>query len=211
MKNLNNERIQYCLQHSQALDKATELALRSTNLYAYHPEMASAPIQGKYLKNMCQIKQANNILEIGTFSGYATLCMAEGMHPDGKIESIELDPENYSIAKKNIEASPFSSRIKLYLGNAIEIIPTLGSNYDLVFIDAAKKLYWEFFELILPKMQSGGLILVDNVLWFDKVIKKDKDSTTQAIHDFNIKISKDHRIDHFILPIEDGIQVLIKK
>jgi len=211
VKNQNNKRIQYCIKNSEDLEKETELAFRNTQIYAYHPEMASAPLQGRYLKMMCQIKKPKCILEIGTFTGFATLCMAEGLEKESEIHTIEFDPENYVLAKNNISNSPYKDQINLYQGDALDIIPKLEQKFDFVFIDAAKKKYIQFFDLVLPKVIQGGIILVDNVLWFDKVMEDRKDPTTLAIDEFNLKIKNDDRVNHFLLPIEDGIQVILKK
>ena len=151
------------------------------------------------------------ILEIGTFTGYATLCLAEGLHHEGKIHTIDLNEELQDRVQSYFDASEFADQIHYHIGNATVIIPDLHESFDLAFIDADKKNNLLYFELILDKMKSGGLILIDNVLWKGRVFQESPDKQTQQILDLNEALASDPRVEKLILPVRDGLYVLRKK
>ena len=172
------------------------------------PQMISGHYQGRLLSLLSQLKQPQTILEVGTFTGYATLCLAEGLQADGKIITIDKNEEFKVIQDKYFELSPYRSQINQLLGNAREIIPELNEKFDLVFIDADKRYYPEYYDMLLPKMNKGGLILADNVLWYGKVVQDNaKDAETTALKKYNEILSQDERVEVLILPVRDGISV----
>lgn len=174
-----------------------------------NPKMLSGSYQGRILSLLSKIKQPNAILEIGTYTGYATLCLAEGLTKNGIIHTIDNNEELQSIQLKYFNKSPYKNQIKQHLGNALEIIPTLDLKFDIVFIDADKINYANYFHAVIQKMNSGGLIISDNVLWKGKVVEpitiKDKD--TPALVAYNKLIKEDPRIETVLLPIRDGLTV----
>lgn len=174
-----------------------------------NPKMLSGSYQGRILSLLSKIKQPNAILEIGTYTGYATLCLAEGLTKNGIIHTIDNNEELQSIQLKYFNKSAYKNQIKQHLGNALEIIPTLDLKFDIVFIDADKINYANYFHAVIQKMNSGGLIISDNVLWKGKVVEpitiKDKD--TPALVAYNKLIKEDPRIETVLLPIRDGLTV----
>ena len=172
------------------------------------PQMISGHYQGRLLSLLSKLIQPKTILEVGTFTGYATLCLAEGLPADGKIITIDKNEEFKVIQDKYFELSPYRSQINQLLGNAREIIPGLNKKFDLVFIDADKRYYPEYYDMLLPKMNKGGLILADNVLWYGKVVQENaKDAETTALKKYNDILSQDERVEVLILPVRDGISV----
>lgn len=153
------------------------------------------------------------ILELGTFTGYSALCMAEALPENGEIHTIEIDDEIEDFTRSHLEQSPFGDRIFLYIGNALDIVPTLNRTFDLVFIDADKRMYSEYFDLVFDRVRSGGFILADNTLWDGKVVERPPKSDLQTIgvQTFNDKIAKDNRIEKVILPLRDGLTIIRKK
>ncbi len=172
------------------------------------PQMISGAYQGRLLSLLSKIKQPKHILEVGTFTGFATLCLAEGLSPEGIIHTIDKNDEFQAIQHKYFEKSAYRDKIKQYLGNARDIIPTLPQKFDLVFIDADKRYYPQYFEMILPKMNKGGLILADNVLWYGKVVDENaKDAETKALKEYNEILAQDSRVEVVVLPVRDGISM----
>ena len=206
---LSDDLENYIAQHSQAEPELLAALNRETHLKIMQPRMLSGHFQGRVLSMLSKIIRPNQILEIGTYTGYAALCLAEGLAPNGQLHTIELNDELSIIQQKYFNLSPYKNQIKPYYGNAREIIPTLTQNFDLVFIDADKESYATYFDLILPKMNSGGIILSDNVLWSGKVVEpvKTNDKSTQAIMAYNQKINEDPRVETVLLPIRDGLTV----
>lgn len=184
---------------------------RETYSKVLRPHMLSGHYQGRVLSMLSKLIQPKRILEIGTFTGYATICLAEGLDQEGLIYTIDNNQELEDLQRKNFEASSFAANIRLHIGQAIEIIPTLDEVFDLVFIDADKKNNYHYLELVLNKVRSGGLILVDNVLWKGKVFAADKDPDTEVIRNFNARVTGNHRIEKLILPLRDGLMLLRKK
>ena len=148
-----------------------------------------------------------NIIEIGTYTGYSALCMAEGLQHNGKLHTIDINEECTSIARKYFDKSKYSKNIKPHIGNAIDIIPKLNTNFQLAFIDADKENYSLYFDLIIDKIDEGGYIIADNVLWSGKVLNEKKDIETKALDDYNRKLVTDKRVETILLPVRDGLMV----
>ncbi|MDR0970339.1 MAG: O-methyltransferase [Lentimicrobiaceae bacterium] len=185
---------------------------RQTNLTQIYPRMISGRIQGKFLEMICQMLQPKRALEIGTFTAYSTICIARGLPPNGKLIAIEANEEFEEIIIKNLKKAGVSSKVDLRIADAKQLIPTLESGFDLVFIDADKISYPLYFELVIEKVNSGGFILADNVLWGGKILQQQKiDRETQAILDFNQRVADDTRVEQVLLPIRDGLMLIRKK
>ena len=199
----------YVANHSQ---KEPELLVRlskETHQKLLQPRMLSGHFQGRVLSMLSKIINPNAILEIGTYTGYAALCLAEGLQENGTLDTIDINEELEEIQKKYFDLSEYSHQIAQHIGNAIEIIPTLNKKFDLVFIDADKENYINYFHLIVPLMHKGGIILSDNVLWSGKVLEEIKinDKSTQILLDYNKIINEDSRVETVLLPIRDGLTV----
>jgi caffeoyl-CoA O-methyltransferase len=171
------------------------------------PRMLSGHFQGRLLSMISKICCPKNILEIGTYTGYATLCLCEGMRENGELHTIDIKEELVDFQRKHFEKSPWNSQIKQHLGEAISIIPTLDKTFDLVFIDVDKENYLHYYELIVPKMNPGGLILSDNVLWSGKVLEplQEGDKSTEVLLSYNKRLANDPRVESVLLPIRDGL------
>lgn len=199
----------YVVAHSQEEPKILKELTRETWQKVLNPRMLSGAFQGRVLSMLTKIINPKNILEIGTYTGYATLCFAEGLPKDGQIITIDKNEELETLQNKYFEKSGYRNQITQLVGNAIEIIPTLEQKLDLVFIDADKSNYINYFNLIIDKMNPGGIILSDNVLWSGKVVEtlalKDKD--TKVLLEYNKLLNEDARIETVLLPIRDGLTV----
>ncbi|TBW27538.1 O-methyltransferase [Gramella sp. KN1008] len=198
---------EYIVAHSQKEPELLAKLNRETNQKVMQPRMLSGHYQGRVLSMLSKIKMPESILEIGTYTGYSALCLAEGLCSNGILHTIDVNEELYDFQKKYFDRSAYSNQIKQYLGDATEIIPSIDSRFDLVFIDADKPNYPRYFEIIIEKMNPGGLILSDNVLWSGKVIEevKDDDESTRALLKYNKMIAEDPRVETVILPIRDGL------
>ena len=185
---------------------------RETHLKVSMPRMLSGHYQGRLLSMLSKMISPERILEIGTFTGYATLCLAEGLRENGLIYTIDINVELEDMVRSNFEKSDLNSKIKYQIGDAKEIIPTLHETFDLVFIDADKKNNATYYNMIIEKVRSGGLILVDNVLWSGKVLDQEiSDQKTSFISKFNEIVSADQRVEKLILPVRDGLFLIRKK
>ena len=206
---------QYILAHIDAEPQYLAQLDRETHLKLLHPRMVSGHLQGRMLKMFVQMINPENVLELGTFSGYSALCIAEGLlKENARLHTIEINDEMEDFIRRVIEKSTFRERITLYIGDATKIIPTFDDDFfDLAFIDADKRLYWEHYELILSKLRKGGFVLADNTLWSGKVVEKtaNNDYQTKGILAFNEKLAKDERVEKVILPIRDGLTLIRKK
>ena len=211
MQDLNKAIHEYCEKYSFSADPLLEEIERATNLETLAPRMLSGQLQGAFLTLISKIMSPQTILEIGTFTGYSAICLANGLKPGGKLITIEYNPENALIAQRFFDQSHMKDNIIMHIGDAKVIIPTLENEFDLVFIDADKDGYAEYFDLVIDKCHSGSVILVDNVLWSGKVLDKNPDKKTTIIHEFNLKVAADPRIESIILPLRDGIQMIRKK
>jgi predicted O-methyltransferase YrrM len=169
-------------------------------------------MQGRILSAISHMIKPKNVLEIGTYTGYSALCFAEGLAENGKITTIDINEELTPIVEKYINASDYKNQIELKIGNALDIIPKTEGKFDLVFIDADKENYSAYFDLIIDRMQPGGFILADNVLWSGNILKdeKDMDESTLALDRFNKKVHQDERVENVLFPIRDGIMILRK-
>lgn len=184
---------------------------RQTNLTQIYPRMISGSIQGKFLEMICQMFRPKRALEIGTFMAYSTICIARGLPPDGKLITIEANEEFEDAIIENLEKASVSSKVDLHIADAKQLIPTLEPGFDFVFIDADKINYPLYFELVIDKVNSGGFILADNVLWGGKVVHQQKiDRETQAILDFNQLVADDTRVEQVLLPFRDGLMLIRK-
>ncbi len=208
---LDLELMQYITQNStQEADLLKELE-RETHQKTTQANMISGYLQGRILSFISKIYQPKNILEIGTFTGYATLCLAEGLTKDGTITTIDCNDELRYLSEKYFRKSQFSSQIKYIHGNALEVIASLDTIFDLVFIDADKENYQNYFQLLQHKLHVGSIILADNVLWYGKVLDESiNDKKTSSIRQFNQFITKCDNFENIILPIRDGINVIRK-
>ena len=185
---------------------------RETHLKVSMPRMLSGHYQGRLLSMLSKMISPEKILEIGTFTGYATLCLAEGLRENGFIYTIDINMELEDMVRSNFEKSDLNSKIKYQIGDAKEIIPSLNETFDLVFIDADKKNNATYYNMIIDKVRSGGLILVDNVLWSGKVLDQEaSDQKTSFISKFNEMVSADQRVEKLILPVRDGLFLIRKK
>lgn len=199
----------YVEKHSEDEPALLASLHRETFQKIMQPRMLSGHFQGRVLSMLSKLIRPINILEIGTYTGYATLCLAEGMQENGSIDTIDINEELEDIQKKYFDLSDWKGQIKQHLGDALEIIPNLNKKYDLVFIDADKDNYLNYWEMILPVMNKGGIILSDNVLWSGKVLEEPnpKDLSTNVLLEYNKKLKEDSRVETVLLPIRDGLTV----
>jgi predicted O-methyltransferase YrrM len=173
--------------------------------------MISGHYQGRILSFLCKLVSPKKILEIGTYTGYSAICLAEGISTDGEIHSIEINFELEELIKRNLEKAGILEKVKLYFGEAIHIIPKLEMDFDLIFIDADKVNYINYYKLLIEKLKPGGVIIADNVLWSGKVVDKDsKDKEAKKLMEFNNYVHSDNRVENILLPVRDGI-ILIRK
>ena len=197
----------YVLNHTQQEPTILQELTKETWQKVLNPRMLSGAFQGRVLSMISKIIQPKTILEIGTYTGYSTLCLAEGLSKEGKITTIDKNEELETLQNNYFEKSGFRNQIEQIVGDATQIIPSLNQNFDLVFIDADKTNYINYFHLIIDKMNSGGIILSDNVLWSGKVVEEldPKDLDTKTLLEFNKLLNEDDRIETVLLPIRDGL------
>lgn len=202
----------YAKDHSCSETKLLSELRRETELKCINPIMLSGEYQGRLLSLISKIKQPKKILEIGTFTGYATLCLAEGLETSGKIYTIDKNEELIKIQNKYFSKSKYHKNIIQYTGDAIEIIPKINSKFDLIFLDADKENYNKYLEIIIPKLNKKGILISDNVLWHGKVLsdKKNQDKVTKGIDTFNKDLVENKNFQTFMLPIRDGLSISIK-
>lgn len=186
---------------------------RATNIHTIHGRMASGHIQGRLLKMLVQMIRPKNVLEVGTFSGYSALCMAEGLSEGGKVYTFEINDEMEDFTRPWIENSPVADKIDFRIGDANTEAPKLGITFDMAFVDGDKRTYVETYEMVLSVLRSGGYILADNTLWDGHVADPayDKDQQTIGIRKFNDHVAADERVEKVILPIRDGLTLIRKK
>lgn len=199
----------YVERHSQEEPELLVHLFRETHQKVLQPRMLSGHFQGRVLSMLSKIIRPKHILEIGTYTGYATLCLAEGLATDGTIDTIDIKEELVGIQRKYFDLSPWKNQIKAHLGDALEVIPALDKKFDLVFIDADKENYIAYFHLIVPMMNPGGIILSDNVLWSGKVLEEldPRDTSTKVLLEYNALLKNDPRVETVLLPIRDGLTV----
>jgi predicted O-methyltransferase YrrM len=203
----------YVVAHSEQEPELLQQLTRETYQKILQPIMLSGPYQGRVLSMISKLINPKSILELGTFTGYSTLCLAEGLSSDGKLHTIDINEELVDFQRKYFDKSNFGSQIIQHIGSALDIIPKLNQTFDLVFIDADKPNYSNYFHLIIDKLNPGGIILSDNVLWHGKVVEPldDKDKSTKAVLDYNILLKNDDRIETVVLPIRDGLTISRQK
>ena len=205
---------EYIEQHSSSESEALHLITHRTHLRVINPRMLSGHVQGRVLSMISQMIQPKRILELGTFTGYSALCLAEGLNEDGRLITLEHNDEMEDFIRENLALSPLGEKIDLVIADAKEYLSTLNTfdttKFDLVFIDADKKEYCDYLDLVLPLMQPGGWILADNTLWDGHIIDPayDKDRQTVALRAFNDKVAQDPRLEKVILPLRDGLTII---
>ena len=213
MEFLDDEIMKYAESHSQSEPQLLRELSRETHQKVLQPRMISGHFQGRFLSFLSQLTQPDHILEIGTYTGYATLCMAEGLKENGAIHTIEVNEELFNFHKKYFDKSAYKSQIISHIGDAKEIIPLFDFKFDMVFIDANKANYCSYFDLVLPKLRSGGILIADNVLWSGKVLNENppsKDTETLELKKFNEKVKAAKSLQSLLLPIRDGIMICRK-
>ncbi len=203
----------YVVSHTQDEPKLLQELNRETYQKILQPRMLSGHYQGRLLSMLSKLFNPKTILEIGTYTGYSALCLAEGIQFNGELHTIDIDEELYDFQRKYFDKSGYGSQIHQHLGNALDIIPKLEMTFDLVFIDADKENYANYFNCVIDKLNSGGVILSDNVLWSGKVIEplQDDDTSTKALIEYNMLLKNDKRIETVLLPIRDGLTISRKK
>ncbi|MFN0280056.1 MAG: O-methyltransferase [Pyrinomonadaceae bacterium] len=180
--------------------------------YAHYEDssMLSGFFQGRVLSMLSYMIRPQVVLEIGTYLGYSALCLAEGLADGGKVITLDIQEDTHAVARAYVEKTDFSDRIEFILAQAVDVIPNLTDTFDLVFIDADKTNYSNYYDLVIEQLRPGGFIIADNVLWSGKVLDNIKDADTQALHDFNVKVLADERVENVLLPIRDGLMVIRK-
>ena len=206
---------EYICAHTTPENEVLEAITRDTHVHILNPHMLSGHVQGRVLSMLSHMLRPKRILELGTFTGYSALCLAEGLAEGGKLVTIEHNDELEETIRRNFDRSPLSDRIELIIGDAVEIISNLRfkiSNFDLVFIDADKREYCTYIEAVYPLVPIGGFILADNTLWDGHIIDPayDKDKQTQGLRAFNEKIAQDDRFEQVIVPLRDGLTIIRK-
>ncbi len=204
---------EYILAHIDSESELLARLNRETHLFHLRPRMCAGHLQGRLLKMFVRMIAPHRILELGTFTGYSALCLAEALPDDGELHTIEIDDELEDFIRNHLSQSPLSSKITLHIGDARKLLENgnLGS-FDLVFIDANKRQYCEYYDLVFNLVTHGGFIIADNTLWDGKVVEPGKkiDAQTQGILNFNDKIANDHRVEKVILPLRDGLTIIHK-
>jgi predicted O-methyltransferase YrrM len=214
MKYINNNKLdEYLINHSEKEPELLSNLNRETNLKVLQPRMISGTYQGRLLSLISKIINPKKILEIGTFTGYSTLCLAEGLHENGEIHTIDINEELYDLQRKYFKKSSFNNNITQHLGNALDIVPKLDRDFDLIFLDADKINYPKYLDILIVRLKKGGVLLSDNVLWDGKVLNEisQKDKSTKAIVKYNKLLNNRSDMDSVILPIRDGITISRKK
>lgn len=200
----------YIEKHSTAEDTLLAELNRETYVKVQMPQMLSGHLQGQFLEMFSRLLHPKRVLEIGTFTGYSGLCLAKGLTEDGLLYTLDINEELQPMVERYIAKAGMTKKIKQLIGNAVEIIPTLNETFDLVFIDADKANYCNYYNLVFDKVRTGGYIVTDNVLWSGKVLDEKKDKDTLNIDNYNKKVAGDARVDSYVLPLRDGISIARK-
>ncbi|HSI75530.1 MAG TPA: O-methyltransferase [Lunatimonas sp.] len=209
-----DELFAYCIAHTEAEDEILQKVTRQTHLKVLKPRMLSGPVQGKFLEMLVKLMRPKLVLEIGTFTGYSAICMGRGMEAGAKLVTLDINEELESMVRGFISDAGLDERIDYRIGNALKLIPEISGDFDLVFIDADKINYANYYDLVVDRLNPGGVILADNILWSGKVLaenRKKLDKDTAAILAFNQKVQEDPRVENVILPIRDGIMMARKR
>lgn len=211
MNRLTHELEEYLEFHTTPMDPVLEALYRETYLTKMNPRMMAGPVQGRFLQMLCGWICPSRVLEIGAFTGFSTICMARGLASDGELITIEADEENEGVLRKYLEKAGVADRVRLVMGDAKTVVPSLEGLFDLVFIDADKLSYPLYYELVIEKLQMGGVLLADNVLWDGKVLQgQPRERDTQAIQAFNDRIQRDPRVENVLLPLRDGVMMAVR-
>ncbi|ALD20213.1 O-methyltransferase [Hymenobacter sp. DG25A] len=212
---LSDELQAYADQHTSPETPLLARLNRETHVQVLAPRMLSGQLQGRLLSMLSHMVRPRRILELGTYTGYSALCLAEGLTADGELHTIEQNPELEDRIRRYVAEAGLTGRIHLHIGEALQVLPTLAETWDLVFIDADKINNDAYYELVLPQVRPGGFILVDNVLWSGKVLPshqvRPSDKDTQALRAFNDKVQQDERVENVLLPVRDGILMIRKR
>ena len=200
----------YILRHIDAEGEYLHALWRDTQLRLSYGQMASGHLQGRLLKMIAQMVRPKRVLELGTFSGYATLCLAEGMPEGSEIHTIEVFDENEDFLRRWFEGSAYKDKIHLHIGDALKLLPQMESGWDLAYIDADKRQYVDYYEQLLPRMSPGGFIVADNTLWYGHVLhaSRPSDLQTRGVQAFNELVAGDSRVEKVILPLRDGLTLI---
>ena len=203
----------YIRDHSTAETDALKWVDRETHLKTIYPQMLSGPVQGRLLTMIAEMISATRVLEIGTFTGYSTICLAYGLAEGGHIDALEINDELEDIIREGWARAGVSEKITLHIGDAKETLKSLEGPYDLVFMDANKREYCDYYELVMPLLRKGGIILADDILWDGKLFENPvpRDAQTQGIASFNDMVAEDKRVEVVILPLRDGLSIIRKK
>ena len=213
MEFIDEKLSKYAEKHTTPENELIKSLNRDTHANVLAPRMLSGHLQGRLLSLFSKMIQPKAILEIGTYTGYASLCLAEGLTKDGILHTIDINEELETRIQKYFNQSTYKNQIKLHIGNALEIIPAINQKFDLVFIDADKENYSKYYDLLIDQMPSGGIIMADNVLWSGKVINQEAintDNDTRELDHFNAKVQSDPRVENILIPVRDGIMVARK-
>lgn len=197
--------------HTTDESDALQQLNRKTHADVLMPQMLSGKVQGQFLKFVSQMLLPNRVLEIGTYTGYAAICLAAGLTETGKLFTIDINEELEGIVKTHVEKAGLQHKIVQIIGDATQEINKLDETFDLVFIDADKTNYSLYYDLVFDKVRSGGFILADNVLWSGKIVEEKKDKDTQSLANFNDKVQQDNRVENVIVSIRDGVMMIRKK
>lgn len=201
---------EYILQHIDAEGDYLHALWRDTQLRLSYGQMASGHLQGRVLKMLVEMTKPLKVLELGTFSGYATLCMAEGLPEGAELHTFEIFDENEDFLRKWFEGSPHKDKIHLHIGDALQLVPQMNERWDFAFIDADKREYVAYYEMLLPLMRPGGFIVADNTLWYGHVLEeaRQSDVQTRGVQAFNDLVASDSRVEKVILPLRDGLSII---
>lgn len=209
---LNADIEKYIDEHSEQEPEVLARLSRATHQKILRPRMLSGNLQGQLLKMLCRMNHARRVLELGTFTGYAAISMAMGLEEDGVVHTVDINDEIEEFTREYIDRSGLSDRIVFHIGDACEIIPQLDEMFDLVFIDADKRQYADYYRLVFDKVRPGGIIVADDVLWEGKVLDEaSRDAQTRGILDFNALVQADGRVENLLLPIRHGLMLIRKK
>lgn len=201
---------EYVLSHIDEEPEVLAWLTRETHLRTLKPRMLSGHLQGRMLKMFCSMVSAKRILEIGTFTGYSAICMAESLPDDGELHTLEINDEMEEFLDEVFSKSGLSDKIHLHIGDASSIIPGLDGLFDVVFMDGNKRHYSQYFDVVFPKLRLGGLIIADNTLWDGHVLESSNDAQTMGIQKFNDKVVSDERVERVIVPVRDGMTLIRK-
>jgi len=213
MLEVNTELEEYILNHTTEEDDLLKELSRETHIKVLRPRMLSGHLQGQLLKMLSHMIRPQNILEIGTYTGYSAICLAQGLDKDGKIYTIDINDEIEEFTTKYIEKSGLSDNIEFLIGDALDIIPDLDVEFDMAFIDADKRHYLDYYKLVFDKIKPGGFIIADDILWDGKVVEElnPKDTQTKGILAFNDFVQNDDRVENVVIPLRHGITLIRKK